>query len=42
MKTWKNKRTVCKSRRSGRFASKGKCKAYKRTKVRAWHQELFN
>lgn len=41
MKTWKRKRTVCKSRRSGRFASKGKCGAYKRVKVKAWHQTLF-
>jgi hypothetical protein len=35
MKTWKSKKTVCRSRKSGRFASRGKCKAYKRSKVKA-------
>lgn len=34
MKTWKTKRTVCRSRKRGRFASKGKCGAFKRTKVK--------
>ena len=32
--TWKSKRTVCRGSKSGRFASKGRCKAYKRTKVK--------
>ena len=35
MKTWKMKKFVCRSSSSGKFSSKGKCKAYKRTKVRA-------
>ncbi len=35
MKTWKNKIFVCRSSKSGRFSAKGKCKAFKRTKVRA-------
>ena len=35
MRTWKSKRTACRSRKSGRFSSKGKCKAYKKTKVKA-------
>ena len=34
-KTWKSKRTVCRGTKSGKFASKGKCKAYKRTKVKS-------
>lgn len=35
MKSWKGKFFVCRSSKSGKFAKKGKCKAYKRTKVRA-------
>jgi hypothetical protein len=35
MKTWKSKRTVCRSRRSGKFAGKRKCGMFKKTKVRA-------
>lgn len=34
MKTWKAKFFVCRSSKSGKFASKGKCRAFKRTKVR--------
>jgi len=34
MKTWKTKKTVCRSSKSGKFSSKGKCKAYKKTKVK--------
>ncbi len=34
MKTWKSKMTACRSRKSGKFASKGKCGMYKKTKVR--------
>lgn len=34
MKTWKSKTTVCRSRRSGKFASGGKCGMFKRTRVR--------
>lgn len=42
-KTWKSKRTVCRGSKSGRFASKGKCKAYKRTKVKTkWFGGLFS
>lgn len=35
MKTWKTLIEACRSRKSGRFASKGRCKAYKKTKVKA-------
>ena len=35
MKTWKSKRTVCRSRKSGRFGTKGRCKAWKKSKVKA-------
>lgn len=35
MKTWKSKKTVCRSSRSGKFASKGKCKAFKRQRIKA-------
>jgi hypothetical protein len=42
VKTWKTKRTVVRSRKSGRFSDKGWGKAYKRQKVRAWHHELFS
>jgi hypothetical protein len=42
MKTWKSKRTVCRGSKSGRFASKGRCKAFKRTKVKHYlHGGLF-
>ncbi len=42
MKTWKSKRTVCRGSKSGRFANKGKCKAFKKTKVkRHWSDQLF-
>jgi hypothetical protein len=34
MKTWKSKRSVCRSRKSGRFASRGRCRAFKRSKVK--------
>lgn len=36
MKTYKTKRTVCRSRKSGRFSRKKKCGMYKKTKVRAF------
>lgn len=41
MKTWKSRRKVCRSRKSGKFAFKGKCSAYKRQKVRALAKQLF-
>lgn len=41
MKTWKKKRTVCRARKSGKFSAKGKCKAYKKTKVSAFFGGLF-
>lgn len=41
MKTWKSRRKVCRSRKSGKFAFKGKCSAYKRQKVRALAHALF-
>jgi hypothetical protein len=34
MRTWKSKRTVCRSRASGKFAGKRKCGMFKRTKVK--------
>jgi hypothetical protein len=42
VKTWKTKRTVVRSRRSGHFARKGWGKAYKRQKVRAFYHTLFH
>lgn len=35
MKTWKSKKTVCRSRKSGKFSPGGKCRAFKRTLIRA-------
>lgn len=35
MKTWKSKRTVCRSRKSGKFAPKCKCGMFKRSRIRA-------
>lgn len=35
MKTWKTKRRVCRSTKSGKFAHGGKCGAFKRTVVKA-------
>jgi hypothetical protein len=32
--TWKSKRTVCRGTKSGKFATKGRCGAFKRTKVK--------
>lgn len=41
-RTWKSKRTVCRSRKSGRFAGKGKCSAFKRSVVKTLkHGTLF-
>ena len=34
MKTWKTKLSVCRSRKSGKFSAKGKCKAFKKSKVK--------
>lgn len=34
MKTWKSKRTVCRSRKSGKFVRKRKCGMFKRSKVK--------
>lgn len=33
-KTWKSLLGVCRSAKSGRFASKARCKMFKRSKVR--------
>lgn len=35
MKTWKTKRTVCRSRKSGKFAGKKKCGMFKKSQIRA-------
>ena len=42
MKTWKNKKTIVRSTKSGHFAPKGWGKAYKRQRVRQWHETLFH
>ena len=42
MKTWKTKRTIVRSRKTGHFSRKGWGKAYKRQKVRARHHTLFH
>lgn len=42
MKTWKTKRTVVRSKKSGHFAPKGWGKAYKREKVKMLHGHLFH
>lgn len=34
MRTWKTKRTVCRSRKSGRFVAKKMCNAFKRSVVK--------
>lgn len=36
MKTYKSKKTVCRSRKSGKFSHKKKCGMFKRAKVRAF------
>ncbi|HTD65027.1 MAG TPA: hypothetical protein VK846_00655 [Candidatus Limnocylindria bacterium] len=41
MKTWKTVLCVCRSSKSGRFSAKGKCKAYKKTKIRPKRNVLF-
>jgi len=42
MKSWKSKKSVCRSRRSGRFSFKGKCGAFKKQLVKALsHGTLF-
>jgi hypothetical protein len=43
MKTWKTKRRVCRSTKSGRFSVKGRCRAFKRTLVKTLkHGLLFH
>jgi len=37
MKSWKSKRTVCRSRKSGRFVGKKKCGQFKRQRVKIPH-----
>ena len=34
MSTWQTVLCACRSKKSGKFANKGKCKAFKRTKIR--------
>lgn len=34
MKTWKTRRSVCRSRKSGRFVRRKKCGQFKRQRVR--------
>jgi len=41
MKTWKSKRTVCRSRKRGRFVKRGLCGAFKKSKVRVTRSRLF-
>ncbi len=40
-KTWKTKRSVCRSRKSGKFSAKGKCGSFKRGLVRVFRDSLF-
>ena len=42
MKTWKTRRTVVRSRKTGQFAKKGWGKAYKRQRIRPWYHTLFH
>ena len=42
MITWKTKRTVVRSRKTGHFARKGWGKAYKRQRVKAGLKTLFH
>lgn len=35
MKTWKTKKTVCRSKKSGRFVRRKKCGQFKRQRIRA-------
>lgn len=42
MKTWKTKRTACRSRKSGKFASRAKCRAYKRVRIPLGLKTLFH
>lgn len=42
MRTWKTKRKICRSRKTGRFSVKGKCGAFKRQVVKVLkHGTLF-
>ncbi len=41
MKTWKSKRLVCRRTKNGRFARKGACKTFRRTKVKCVFGKLF-
>jgi len=41
MKTWKTVIEACRSRKSGRFSKKGKCRAFKRAKIRRRRSTLF-
>jgi len=41
MTTWKSKKTVCRSRKSGKFSALGKCGAYKKQRVRKVVCSLF-
>ena len=34
MKTWKTMFTICRGKKTGKFANKGKCGAFKRQRVR--------
>lgn len=42
MKTWKTKRKVCRSRKSGKFVKRGLCAAFKRELIRATSGTLFD
>jgi len=42
MKTWKTKRSACRSTKSGKFAKKGRCRAYKRVKIPIGLKTLFH
>lgn len=40
-KTWKTKRRVCRSRKSGKFTFAGKCGAFKRSLVKTLKSGLL-
>lgn len=41
MKTWKNKKTVCRSNKTGRFVRRKKCGQFRRQRVRKGFMDLL-
>lgn len=42
MKTWKSKRKVCRSKKSGKFVKRDLCAVFKRELIRATRGTLFD